>query len=144
MEQGNIAKKPNKTVRNILLAILGVLVLMIVIPIVATGGKAIQTDKSSSKAEYAEFERQQRIAKTAVEKGLKSPKSAKFSTDDKDWIVSDENGLIVVSSFVDANNEFNATLRNTFTVKYKYNAESKEYAVKYLKIGDDIIYDYIS
>ena len=144
MRQDNVTKQPNKIVINILLAVLGVLALMIVIPIVATGGKAIQTDKSSSKAKYTEFERQQGLAMVTVEKGLKCPKSAEFSTNDSDWIVSNENGLIVVSSFVDANNEFNAKVRNTFIVKYKYNAESEEYAVKYLKIGDNVIYNYIS
>lgn len=55
----------------------------------------------------------------AIKNLLKSPSTAKFPAWYKGWNLSTENGIVTVSSYVDAQNSFGATLRSTFTAQYR-------------------------
>lgn len=79
-------------------------------------GKALKNFKDY----YFTNEQRQQIcltANNAVEACLKSPKSAEFPAWTEWKIGRDDDRTIVVSSYVDAKNAFNATIRNNFSVR---------------------------
>lgn len=80
------------------------------------------------------------IAKTIVTENLKSPRSAHFPsfiTGSGDVGMSKNGDLIIVQSYVDAENAFGASLRTKWTVQFRVvDLDSFSYETTYIKIGD--------
>lgn len=80
------------------------------------------------------------IAKTIVTENLKSPRSAHFPsfiTGSGDVGMSKNRDLIIVQSYVDAENAFGASLRTKWTVQFRVvDLDSFSYETTYIKIGD--------
>lgn len=72
------------------------------------------------------------IAEDAVKEQLKSPSTAEFSPKDETTFEIDEN-VWTVSGWVDAQNSFGATIRNSYTVKITFDSETR-YTVNYCDI----------
>lgn len=68
------------------------------------------------------------VAKKVVEDKLKSPSTAKFC-DTRDATISLSDNTWTVNGWVDAQNSFGATIRNTFTVKITF-TNSNRYSVE--------------
>lgn len=80
------------------------------------------------------------IAKTIITENLKSPRSAHFPsfiTESGDVAMSKDGDLIIVQSYVDADNSFGASIRTKWTVQFKViDLDSFSYETTYIKIGD--------
>ena len=78
------------------------------------------------------------MAKTAVKDNLKSPSTAKFPTYNNATIKSEGNNVFTISSYVDAQNGFGATIRSNFIAKIKVNDAADKggynYSVQDVKI----------
>ena len=76
-----------------------------------------------------------------VEKMLKSPKSAEFPTI-SGWSFSKnvDTGYVYVSSYVDADNSFGASIRSNFTFGFNVN-EDDTYKIVYCVFDDSVILD---
>lgn len=76
-----------------------------------------------------------------VEKLLKSPSSAKFPTISNWSFTKDfDTGYLYVSSYVDADNSFGASIRSNFTFGFKIN-ENDTYRIVYCVFDDTVILD---
>lgn len=87
------------------------------------------------------------IAKTIVESALKNPSSAKFPSINTEAgsIAIERNGaLVVVQSYVDAKNSFNATVRSNWTVEFMvYDLSTYSYDALYIEIDGEKSGEYI-
>ena len=87
------------------------------------------------------------IAKTIVESALKNPSSAKFPSINTEAgsIAIERNGaLVVVQSYVDAKNSFNATVRSNWTVEFMvYDLNNYSYDALYIEIDGEKSGEYI-
>lgn len=87
------------------------------------------------------------IAKTIVESALKNPSSAKFPSINTEAgsIAIERNGaLVVVQSYVDAKNSFNATVRSNWTVEFMvYDLNTYSYDALYIEIDGEKSGEYI-
>lgn len=87
------------------------------------------------------------IAKTIVESALKNPNSAKFPSINTEAgsIAIERNGaLVVVQSYVDAKNSFNATVRSNWTVEFMvYDLSTYSYDALYIEIDGEKSGEYI-
>ena len=87
------------------------------------------------------------IAKTIVESALKNPSSAKFPSINTEAgsIAIERNGaLVVVQSYVDAKNSFNAKVRSNWTVEFMvYDLSSYSYDPLYIEIDGEKSGEYI-
>ena len=87
------------------------------------------------------------IAKTIVESALKNPSSAKFPSINTEAgsIAIERNGaLVVVQSYVDAKNSFNATVRSNWTVEFMvYDLSTYSYDALYVEIDGEKSGEYI-
>lgn len=72
------------------------------------------------------------IAEDAVKEQLKSPSTAEFSPKDETTFTIEDN-VWEISGWVDAQNSFGATIRNTYTVKVTFDSETK-YTINYCDI----------
>ena len=73
------------------------------------------------------------IAEDTVEAQLKAPSSAKFSNKNETSI-SVHNNVWIVSGWVEAQNSFGATIRNTYTVQITFTSADK-YTVDFCRIN---------
>ena len=87
------------------------------------------------------------IAKTIVESALKNPGSAKFPSINTEAgsIAIERNGaLVVVQSYVDAKNSFNAMARSSWTVEFMvYDLNTYSYDTLYIEIDGEKSGEYI-
>lgn len=87
------------------------------------------------------------IAKTIVESALKNPSSAKFPSINTEAgsITIERNGaLVVVQSYVDAKNSFNAMVRSNWTVEFMvYDLSAYSYDALYIEIDGEKSGEYI-
>lgn len=88
------------------------------------------------------------IAKTIVESALKNPSSAKFPSINTEAgsIAIERNGaLVVVQSYVDAKNSFNAKVRSNWTAEFMvYDLESYSYEPVFVEIDGQKSGEYIN
>lgn len=84
------------------------------------------------------------IAKTIVENGLKSPRSAKFPsivTRPEEIAMSKNGDIIAVQSYVDAENSFGAMIRSKWTVQFEViDISTYSYNPLYVNIDGETLY----
>lgn len=87
------------------------------------------------------------IAKTIVESALKNPGSAKFpsiNTESGSIAIERNGALVVVQSYVDAKNSFNAMARSSWTVEFMvYDLNTYSYDTLYIEIDGEKSGEYI-
>ena len=92
---------------------------------------------------YEEYDLQLLIdyCKDTVESVLSSPTSAEYPDTWMDpyngWGFGKTGSILIIQSYVDSKNAFNAMIRTHFT--FKINKEDGEYSVVYFKFGDDVL-----
>lgn len=84
------------------------------------------------------------IAKTIVENGLKSPRSAKFPsivTRPEEIAMSKNGDIIAVQSYVDAENSFGAIIRSKWTVQFEViDISTYSYNPLYVNVDGETLY----
>jgi hypothetical protein len=84
------------------------------------------------------------MAEQTVEDYLKSPSSAKYSSDDNDWSVSKDGNIISIRSYVDSQNSFGAMLRSNFLVKIDWDGKSNTFYKEYTEIDGKVYRNLLS
>lgn len=77
-------------------------------------------------------------AKMTVEDYLKSPKTAKYSYYDEDWEIVRTGKRVKISSFVDSQNSFGATVRSDFTVILTFAEDMSSFNINYVAIDGKV------
>lgn len=81
--------------------------------------------------------------KDTVNKFLHSPSSAKYPGGFLDrfdgWQFSRKGNRLSLSSYVDSQNAFGATMRNYFKITFEYDFAKSKGKVVYLKLGDEVL-----
>lgn len=90
------------------------------------GYKSSTSKKKTDTYGHDEFDAEV-IAEKKVKEKLKSPSTAKFCSHEE-YTISVSGNTWTVSGYVDAQNSFGATLRNTFTIKFTF-TNSENYTV---------------
>lgn len=70
-----------------------------------------------------------------IEKSLKSPSTAKFSSY-AESSVTEEDNVYTVHAYVDAQNSFGATIRKSFTCRSTYNPANGKWRLDYARINE--------
>lgn len=77
-------------------------------------------------------------AQMTVEDYLKSPKTAKYSYYDEDWEIVRTGKRVKISSFVDSQNSFGATVRSDFTVILTFAEDMSSFNINYVAIDGKV------
>lgn len=124
----------------VIILVAGVSVLMIIIMVMSSSGSF---NKSKSIAEENKAVGHDNIgvcveAQMQLKNYLKSPSTAEFPSCSNFSIQKQENDTFIVSSYVDSQNGFGATIRSNWTMKYHYLGEGQIFIDSLILDGDKI------